>query len=93
MLVSWAVPNDLPEDPAASRLAIGTEDHPPEYASFEGVIPPGQYGIGSGRQEQARYKSTQNWPIGMWTCPWANPQVPRTESAFGGGALTLVLRR
>ena len=47
VLVPWAVPKGLPEDLKTNRLAIRTEDHPLGYASFEGEIPPGQYGAGT----------------------------------------------
>ncbi|OBK20782.1 ATP-dependent DNA ligase [Mycobacterium asiaticum] len=46
VLVSWAVPKNLPETTSVNHLAVHTEDHPLEYASFEGNIPKGEYGGG-----------------------------------------------
>jgi bifunctional non-homologous end joining protein LigD len=46
VLVSWALPKGLPESPDQNHLAVHTEDHPLEYASFEGEIPQGEYGGG-----------------------------------------------
>jgi bifunctional non-homologous end joining protein LigD len=60
VLASWAVPRGLPLVPGERRLAVHTEDHPIEYADFEGWIPAGEYGAGEVRIfDRGRYEAPE----------------------------------
>jgi bifunctional non-homologous end joining protein LigD len=61
VLVSWAIPKGLPEDPKQNRLAVQTEDHPLEYASFADDIPAGEYGGGRVIMWDRGTYTTEKW--------------------------------
>ena len=77
VLVSWAVPKGLPLDPKKNHLAVHTEDHPLDYAGFEGEIPAGEYGGGK----------VILWDRGTYECEkWRDDEVMVT--LHGGRADT-----
>lgn len=74
-LKSWAVPKGPCLDPTVKRLAMHVEDHPVDYASFEGVIPEGEYGGGT----------VMLWDRGTWE-PIGNP-----HEGYHSGKLKFIL--
>ena len=76
VLLSWAVPKGPSLDPAVKRLAMQVEDHPLEYAAFEGIIPAGEYGGGT----------VMIWDRGTWA-----PESPDVDAALARGELKFAL--
>lgn len=76
VLLSWAVPKGPSLDPSVKRLAMQVEDHPIDYADFEGVIPADEYGGGT----------VMVWDIGTW-----EPEVPDVDEALRKGDLKFQL--
>ncbi|NKX55813.1 ATP-dependent DNA ligase [Arthrobacter mobilis] len=85
VLVSWAVPKGPPLDPEENRLAVLTEDHPLEYASFEGTIPKGEYGAGNVKIWDSGTYELEKWRQGK--------EVIAVLHGRDGGGLGSVPRR
>ncbi|MFD1858441.1 ATP-dependent DNA ligase [Aeromicrobium camelliae] len=89
VLVSWALPKGVPTSPKENHLAVQTEDHPMEYATFAGEIPKGQYGAGS----------VEIWDTGTFTASkWRDDEVIATlrgqdDGGLGGEPRTYALIR
>lgn len=80
VLVSWAVPKNLPDTPSVNHLAVHTEDHPLEYLTFHGEIPKGEYGGGK----------MIIWDIGTYEAEKFNDVPP--DSSKDGGEVIINLR-
>jgi bifunctional non-homologous end joining protein LigD len=81
-LVSWAVPKGVPTKIGEKRLAIQTEDHPMSYATFEGVIPKGEYGGGT----------VMVWDYGTYAnIKYHNGELVPVDDALDKGTVEFVL--
>lgn len=78
VLVSWAVPRGIPPTTKKNALAVMTEPHPMEYATFEGTIPRGEYGAGT----------MTIWDAGHYELEkWRDDEVIFTAQGRAGGPL------
>lgn len=78
VLASWALPKGVPASTKQNHLAVHTEDHPMEYATFSGVIPKGEYGGGE----------MTIWDAGSYELhTWREDEVIVTLHGRAGGGL------
>ncbi|MBP3949056.1 ATP-dependent DNA ligase [Corynebacterium sp. Marseille-P3884] len=80
-LVSWAVPKGPPLDPDTNRLAVQTEDHPIEYATFSGTIAKGEYGAGEVKIWDSGTIEVEKWREGKEVIAVLHGQ---TDGGLGG---------
>jgi bifunctional non-homologous end joining protein LigD len=88
VLVSWAVPKAPPTDTTSNRLAVQTEDHPMEYATFEGGIPRGEYGGGQVSIWDSGTFRLHKWRDGKEVIATLQG---RPDGGLGGGRRTFAL--
>ena len=86
VLVSWAVPNGIPEDPRRNRRAVHVEDHPLSYIDFAGTIPVGQYGAGSVGIWDAGTYEVEKWEAAKVVVRFAGSRLRGRYALFRAGA-------
>ncbi|HEY6082189.1 MAG TPA: DNA polymerase ligase N-terminal domain-containing protein [Chitinophagaceae bacterium] len=78
VLKSWAIPKGPSMNPADKRLAVMVEDHPLDYAKFQGIIPEGNYGAGI----------VEIWDHGTWK---PDKEIESPLRSLGNGSLNFSL--
>ncbi len=93
VLVSWAVPRGLPLEPGENRLAVHTEDHPLEYATFDGSIPRGEYGGGEvAIYDRGSYR-TEKWTGDKVTVEFHGNRIRGRYALFATDDKNWLIRR
>lgn len=93
VLASWAVPRGLPADPGVNRLAVHTEDHPVEYATFSGEIPTGEYGAGTMTIWDRGTYRTEEWTEHKVTVELRGERVAGRYALFATDGRNWLVRR
>src|SRR3954464_4421150 len=98
-LASWAVPKGVPLEPGQRALAVHVEDHPLDYATFEGEIPAGQYGAGTveiwdnGTYELVEEKHNGQLTVRLHAEPLDGGRTPVSAHLDGDEKNWLLLRK